>query len=350
MSRNREDRVRAAFAEQEVWCERLGSPFTARLCGLMARRLGRNTPVGAALLDWPGDPSPGADSLPLRLCGGLHDLVRRGEASELASLYPPGPDPDEDLLWKALERVLGAKSAGLSQWMQVAPQTNEVGRSAVLMSGLLVAASEFAMPIRLYELGASAGLNLKLDAYGYDLGGLEAGDRESRLQMKPDWAGRAPPHAEVHIVGRAGVDLSPMDARTDAPRLVAYVWPDQTERVQQLEIALELAAARPPAIAQGDAADWIERLLHERPEQGVMRAVMHSVAFQYFAAETRARVVRRLDRVGQFASAEAPLAWLRFEKAPLDEHFSLRLRTWPGEDRLLAWAHPHGRWVRWLPD
>jgi len=27
---------------------------------------------------------------------------------------------------------------------------------------------------------------------------------------------------------------------------------------------------------------------------------------------------------------------------------SLRLRTWPGGEQLLAWAHPHGRSVRWL--
>ena len=42
-------------------------------------------------------------------------------------------------------------------WLDHPPQTNEVGRSAVLMSGLLVIADLFPQPVELLELGASAG-------------------------------------------------------------------------------------------------------------------------------------------------------------------------------------------------
>jgi hypothetical protein len=77
---------------------------------------------------------------------------------------------------------------------------------------------------------------------------------------------------------------------------------------------------------------------------------MHSVAFQYFDAESQKRVANRIEAAGEQASARAPVAWLRFEKEPGEDRHSLRLRTWPGGEQLLAWAHPHGHWVQWLSD
>lgn len=347
---DRETKIRASFADQARWCERLGSPFMARLCTVLGRELDREIPVGKRVLDWPGDPEPGADALALRLCGGLHALVRRGEAPDLARLYPPAPLPDEAALRAALEPVLAEQAEVLERWLDSAPQTNEVGRSAVLMSGLLVVADRFRQPVRLYELGASAGLNLLLDRYGYELGGLETGDLGSPLQLKPDWTGAPPPGAHVRIIGRAGEDLNPADAVADRDRLLAYVWPDQEKRLAQLKAALDIAAADPPRLDTADAAAWIEEHLPIEGEPGLTRVVMHSVAFQYFPPDAQDRVRSHLEQAGAAATAEAPLAWLRYEKLPDEEHYSLRLRTWPGEDRLLAWAHPHGRSIRWVAD
>ena len=168
-------RKRSVPAEQAFWCERLGSPFTALLCGLIGERLDRTTAVGRRALDWPGEPSAAVDALALRLCGGLHALVRAGAVPELAKLYPPAPLPEGDVLWAALAPAPGEDE--LATWLERAPQTNEVGRSAVLMAGLLALAERFPQPMHLLELGASAGLNLRLDAYGYDLGGRRAGRR-----------------------------------------------------------------------------------------------------------------------------------------------------------------------------
>jgi hypothetical protein len=68
--------------------------------------------------------------------------------------------------------------------LAVAPQTNEVGRSAALLAGLfdLVAASG-ARRIRLLELGASAGLNLLIDHYFYRGDSWQFGVSDSRLQF-----------------------------------------------------------------------------------------------------------------------------------------------------------------------
>ncbi len=338
--------VREGFREQARWCERLGSPFTARLCAVLAETLDPANQIGARVLAWPGDPM--GDALALRLCGGLLALVRARQAARLGAIYPPAPPPSDEALRAAVAQTLAEQAAQLDPWLDGAPQTNEVGRSAALMSGLLVLADRFALPLRLFELGASAGLNLQLDLYGYDLGGTPAGAAGSGLQLEPEWKGPPPPEAEVRIAGRSGVDLSPVDPLAARERLLAYVWPDQPRRLAQLEAALDIAAENPPRLDRGDAADWLEARLGVEPEPGVCRVVLHSVAFQYFPAEAQQRIKKRLAKAGARASERAPLAWLRLEKLAQDAHFSLRLRIWPGEGRLLAWSHPHGSWIEWL--
>lgn len=341
-----ETAVRAAFARQAEWAAKLGSPFMARLCALLGQRLDRSTGVGHRVLDWTGKADAFSDALPLRLTGGLHALVRRGGAPGLAACYPPNPLPDAEALWAALEPVLAEPE--LQTWLDGAPQTNEVGRSAVLMSGLLVVADLFPQPVELLELGASAGLNLLLDRYGYDLGGVRAGDLGSPLQLRPDWKGGPPPDAPVAVVRRRGVDLHPLDARRDGDRLLAYVWPDHALRLAQLEAALIIAAEDPPEVEPGDAADWLEARLAEGRETGVTRVVLHSIAFQYFPDRTKARIAAAIGEAGTAATFAAPLAWLRYEHDG-GERISLGLRAWPGGgDRLLAYCHPHGSSVRWL--
>jgi hypothetical protein len=343
----REQAARAAFLEQAYWCDRLGSPFTARLCTVLAAILDRSTPAGQRVLDWPGDPDSNADAVPLRLCGGLHFLVRSGAAPELADCYPPGPLPEEKALSRGLRAALEQKD--LLPWLDSPPQTNEVGRSSVLMGGLLAVADTHSLPMRLFELGASAGLNLVLDRYRYDLGGVAAGDPSSPLRLSPVWKGPPPPAAEVRIVGRRGVDLRPADPRTDAERLAAYVWPDQTQRMKQIEAALAIAAIDPAPVDRGDAGEWLENQLAVPAQAGVTRIVMHSIAYQYFSAEAQRRVHAAIEAAAHTAGEDAPLAWVRFERLPEDERPSLRLKTWPGGgDRLLAWCHPHGGALRWL--
>jgi hypothetical protein len=202
--------------------------------------------------------------------------------------------------------------------------------------------------LRLFELGASAGLNLQLDRYGYDLGGRSAGQAGAPLLLKPDWTGAPPPDAPICVAARAGVDLNPVDPVAARERLLAYVWPDQEPRLRRLGAALDLAAAEPPHVEAGDAGDWLEARLNLEPEAGVCRVVMHTVAFQYFPADTQQRIKARLVEAGARASQAAPLAWLRLEKLAADAHFSLRLRCWPGEGALLAWSHPHCSWIEWL--
>jgi len=339
--------IRAAFAQQGDWNRRLGAPFTARLCDRLGVVLDRTTATGTAVLDWPGDAF--ADALMLRLTGGLNALVRADVLPGLAAHYPPHAAGDDAALDAALCAALADDR--LLPWLDSAPQTNEVGRSGVLMPGLLTIAAATGLPLALFELGASAGLNLRLDDYGYDLGGAVFGRADAPVRLAPDWQGPPPPAAEVRIVSRRGVDLAPIDVRDCAARdrLLAYVWPEQAARVVRLEAALAAAAADPAPVDAGDAAGWVE--CHLAPVEGRCGVVLHSIAFQYFPVTTRARIAAHMAAQGALATAAAPLAWLRYE---LDDRTpgalpTLRLTLWPGgDDRLLAHAHPHGASVQWL--
>ena len=340
--------VREAFRRQAGWCRTLGSPLTALVCDLAAERLDRRTILGRRILDWPAQPGPAVDVLPLRLAGGMHALARRGHVS-LAACYPPHPLPDDAAMWDAMRDALD--DPALAPWLDSVPQTNEVARSAALMAGLLVVAHETGLPLALYELGASAGLNLMPDRYDIRLAGVQAGTPGSAVVLQPDWTGQPPPQAAVQVIRRHGVDLSPMRVQdpADQERLRAYVWADQPARAARLKGAMAIAAADPPVLDRGDAADWTEANILSAPELGMVRVLMHSVAYTYFPAGTQARIAAHMEGAGRQATAEAPLAWLRFEPPPGHaEAPTLRLQIWPGgQDRVLAAGSPHGTWIRW---
>lgn len=336
--------IRAAFTFQADWARRIAAPFTARLCAALGDVVDRSTMVGVRILDWPGDAI--ADALVLRLLGGLHALVRAGALPGLAAAYSPGWAGSDAALRDLLAAALSDDR--LLPWLDSPPQTNEVGRSAVLIAGLMVVAAESGLPLRLFELGASGGLNLRLDRYAHDLGGVQFGPAEAPLLLAPQWTGPPPPAARLEIVARAGVDIAPIDVVRDRDQLLAYVWPDQPDRAVRLAAAIDAFAADPVEIARADAADWTEAKV--APLEGVATIVLHSIAFQYFPPDAKSRIAVHLADMGSSATAAAPLAWLRFEmEAGPPALPALRLTVWPdGGERLLARAHPHGASVEWL--
>ncbi len=341
--------VRAAFAEQAGWCRARGTPLTASVCNQLAERPWPEGEVVRRMRDWPGDPRPSGDAVPLRLCGGFHAGVRTGTLPALAACYPPNAFPDAERLAAAIDEAM--VSPGLAEWLDRPPQTNEVGRANALFAGLLVFADRFPLPVALFELGASAGLNLRMDRFGYDLGGLRTGDLSSPLQLKPGWQGPPPPEARIEVIGRHGVDLTPLDPLSDGDRLLAFVWADQAQRIGQLGAALKVARAVPVTLDAGDAAEWIEARLAEPQPEGSSRLVYHSIAFQYFPTASQQRVAAAIERAGERATEKAPIGWLRFERTPDEQEPTLRLKCWPGgEDRLVATCHPHGATINWLGD
>jgi hypothetical protein len=341
--------IRQAFTEQAEWCDRLGSPFTGALMRAAADVLDRSTETGRTILDWAGAAGAMADSVPLRLAGALHGLVRDGRLPRLAPLYPPHPRPDDAGLRDALRASLAEADAELRPWLDRTPQTNEVGRSAALYAGLVAVAGLTGCRIALYEVGASAGLNLNSDRYGYELGTRRLGDPSSPVQLRPAWEGPDPAGPEPVVVARRACDVAPIDA-TDPEirkRLAAYIWPDQPERLARLEGALAIAAAHPPVVDAMDAGAWVERQLGGPVEPGVARVLQHSIAFQYFPAASQQAITARMETLGAEATAASPLAWVAYEmEAGVP---TLTLRLWPGDGRLhrLGVGNAHVQRLSW---
>jgi len=336
-----------AFRTQAGWCRQNHvAPFTADLAEAMLRDFEAGGAWRRLLGGWPADPI--ADAAVLRAIGAAHRLALKGVepcAGVFARL-----DRDPAVLDEVARAT--ARWPEIAQWLKNPPQTNEVMRSAVLLGGFLKVARTQGLPLRMREMGCSAGLNLLWDRYRYRLGETVWGDEESAVRLEPRWEGPSPEPVALEVASRRGVDQLPVDL--DDPeqrfRLLSYVWADQAERVERVRAAQEITRRNPPPVDHGDAADWVAAELAELPE-GQTTVLYHSYVWSYLPTATQARIRAALAEAGARAHAGAGLAHLAFESVDGTERSALTMTLWPGgERRVLADAHPHGRWVKWLAD
>ncbi len=318
----------------------------ARLMRLFAERLGPDDPLGEYLLSWPGDPAPVADGLPLRLAGALHALCQRGIA--LVDVYPPSHASD-DILWSAVTDTMAAHSQHIRTWLRSSPQTNEVRRSAIILPALAMLREQFDRPVALYELGASAGLNLRADQFYLKTDAGTLGPSSSPVLLTPDWQGTVPEGELPKVVSRQGVDLNPLNPATknDQDRLLAYLWADQPDRIDCTKSAIELAARFPASVDQGDAGAWLAEKLPISPPK-TLRLIFHTIAWQYFPKSTVDLANSAIAKAAEDASSDHPLAHLAMESDG-GEGAAVTLAAWPGgKKQLVARVDFHGRWVNWL--
>ena len=344
-----------AFDRQIAWCNQ-PSPFSARVLARSRCWLAAHDDAHAVLAAV--DANPLAAAMALRWLAGLHHLALRG-LQPWADLWPPATGPVTDAaLDAAIALAWQTRQAELRKALALPPQTNEVQRSAALLPGLLHVAALTPLPLALVEIGASAGLNLWCDQYRHDHGVWVWGDPGSTLTLRSEWLGAAPCLPSLVIASRAGCDAMPIDIRQsdEGLRLAAFIWPDQPERLSRLRAAQAVATAcmaRSGVLVQAaHAADFVRQQLQQRMP-GQTLVLMHSVVWQYISHAEQDSIRTQIEAAGNAATANAPLAWLRFEPpAPeltMNLAMELRCRFWPGgEDRLLAHCHPHGARIEWL--
>jgi hypothetical protein len=336
--------ARHAFARQAQTCRSTGSTFVASVLEAVDRQLAHGPLSSGIVRSWTGDPA--AAAVALRVNGALHALARRGKPRYLAALYS-GEHDDFD---GAVAAALSQEDRFIADWIRSPTQTNEVARSAGIMSALMAVAAERPMPFELLELGSSCGLNLNLARYAYQLGTVAVGDESSDVRIAPQWRGADPPMALVSILAAQGVDLNPLSASNAAhrERLLSFTWADQPARSRRLEAALRTAVAYPPRVHQGDAKLWLAERLAEPQPAGVCRAVVHSMFLQYLGDQARRDLADTIAAAGAGATTERPLIEIGLEWTVDRREVQLRLTRWPeGESTVLANCHPYGDWVEW---
>ena len=252
----------------------------------------------------------------LRLLAGIQRLVLTGRAPQLARYYPNlgGTEPAEHA-WPDFEPVLREHVAELRAALEIAPQTNEPGRSVPLLVGLFDAVRRSGLTaVRLLEVGASAGLNLLVDRFFVAGDGWSYGPADSPLQLLDAVVGPVEPEPFT-VIERRGCDLAPIDAASEEGRLrlTSFVWPHDLHRFQRLRAALEVAAAYPVIVDEAPAAEWLTQQLAGPPEAGVLTVVWHSITRQYWPTAEVASVESILTEAGR----RMPIAHIAMESPVL---------------------------------
>ncbi|MDQ6798709.1 MAG: DUF2332 domain-containing protein [Actinomycetota bacterium] len=328
-----------------------GSPFYATLTRFIADDVGAGGPTWTVLSSHTNRPET---ELPVvRMLDAVHRIVLAGRAPALTPHYPStGGDGDAVAAWPLFCAVVTRNADELRLALDHPPQTNAVGRCAAIVGGLLQLAAETRLPVRLLEIGASAGLLLRCDRYRYEAGHLGWGDPESPVRLLDCWVDRTPPlDAPLEIIERRGCDQHPLDPTNEDDRLdlLSYVWPDETARFELLRSALDLSARFPLVVERAQIPEWLAANVSPLPP-GMVTVVMNSYVWQYLDDQDAAAARAALESAAALATTEAPLAHLSFEALDADYgNTQLRLTFWPGgNERLLALATPHLGPVRWL--
>jgi hypothetical protein len=258
--------------------------------------------------------------------------------------YLTGVMPDYD----AFRAFVVGHQDDLRDLMSVrSTQTNEPGRCAVLLP-LLAALTQ---PIALLEVGASAGLCLLPDRYGYEYGGHRIGPADSPVTFPCEPRGSVPvPKAVPEVAWRLGVDLHPLDVTDpDTGRwLTALVWAGDEEREDRLRAAIDVASMNPPSVVSGDLLTETTRLAASAPSDATL-VVFHSAVMPYLSPEDRTRSIEIVSQL--------PAVWISFEGLGVLPEIGARLGVSERDDRAfvlacdgqpMALASPHGRWMQWL--
>lgn len=341
-----------AIERQAVACEHIGSPLYATLL----RGLADDHRAGGVTHDLLERASerPQHDATPLRYLATGHRLALADGAPDLARHYPScggewrGADPTPDFL-----ALVHTRRADFVDGLTRQVQTNEVARAVPIACGLAHIQGTFALPLRTFELGASAGLLSRLQWFRIESANAACGPADARLRFGPEWF-TTPPHtlpARLDVIHQEAVDLTPIDVATHEGRITiqSFLWPDQLERIDRLRAALAIAAEHPLPVDAADAGAWLQRRL--QVASGATTVVFHSIVWQYLPPATRQQVRATLAAVGATATPSSPLCWLRMEPATAT-HADLRATVWDGavlpSEHHLADVGYHGHDLLWL--
>ena len=142
--------VREAIEWQARHAEEAHAPRTARVIRAELAILETDTATGRRMANWQGLVL--ADAMPLRIAGGLHWLCLSGADRRLEPVYA-GLLTDQTAIDAIVVDMAARYDALLSPWLDGPPQTNEAGRSASIMAGLLWLSQRLGPKVEWNEIG-----------------------------------------------------------------------------------------------------------------------------------------------------------------------------------------------------
>lgn len=328
----------ALFERQARASEAHGSHLYAGLCRRAAQDVAAGGLLAGLLAPWAA--ARAGDMLPLRVLGAAHRLVLERRAPRLAVWFPSvgGTAPTDDATaedcfadWLS---CLAEHRDELPGLLERTPQTNDPGRAAALAGVLLLVTDAWHLPVRMHELGTSAGLNLRADRARLTWPGGATGPPGSPLLLEHCWLGAPlPPPGEPRVVERVGCDLDPVDPTSTEGRLLltSFVWPDQPERLARLRAGLALADQVPASVVRRDLVQHLSEL---RPADGSVLVVWHSSTWMYLDERQRAQAEDAFGRLAALATPAAPVVHAAREYLDdrLDTGFAVALRWWPAPE------------------
>lgn len=327
-------------------CARMGSPFFGALLERAAEAYEHDATLRDLL-----DRHAHRSRIGLRLGGAAHFRALRGEAPQIAAHYPStGGDGAVEPAWKAILDDIHANEAAYDALFERPVQTNEVARAMPVLGAMLALAHEWPLPLRIFEIGSSAGLQLNFDRYHYSGEGWNWGDPASPAHLQNRIARGAPRYldAPLHVIERRGCDVNPLDpaADDDADTLLGFIWPDQIERFTRLRAALQIAREHPVQVVRADGMTWSR--LTAVPRDGALTVLMHTVVTEHLTPEQRGSLAGAIDELARQAAPARPFAWVRME--PAERGYHTTSTHWPGAHEIvIAASDGHAQNLRWYP-
>jgi len=317
----------SALSTQAESCLALGSPLSHDVLEVLRGALAPGGPLAGTV----GEQSVrGGDLIGLRLLAAAHRLVLSRRAPGLAVHYPtvggtaPTDDAGRAAMADALISAFAAHPGVVAESLERIPQTNETGRAQPLRGALARVSAAHSQPIRLHELAASAGLNLRADAM--------------------PWA-HVPMTTPVEIVERSGCDLRPLDVNRAEDRLTlaSYIWGDDLARFERLRSAFVLATRIPATVRPMSAGEYLTMLAHADPVPGRTLVIWHSATWFYLDRSARVEMRSAIRKLANRATPSTPVVhvsweWKRDSPNP-ERPFALVGRSWPAA----------GAWAPWRP-
>lgn len=294
--------------------------------------------------------------VPNLFLGAVHFLLLKGSQHPLSAYYPSingtdacTADPYPDFRSFCLEH--GDEIRRLITTRLV--QTNEVRRCASLLPAFaLVSRRAGDSALVQLEIGASAGLMLLWDRYGYHYGsGRNCGDRDSTVQISCELRGaNLPPLPSTlpRVTWRAGIDLDPVDLADpeDVLWLRALIWPEHNERAELLVRAVQLAQHDPPPVLKGDVFALLPDILGRAPPDAVL-CIYHSHTVNQFSPQER----EDLSSLIRQSTTGRDVFQLSLEWLDPTHQTKLELisdASGARQQELLAYCGGHGHWLEWL--